>query len=59
MGLFSNGPDDKGTATRQAETDKDRAQRAGRNNVTVAELQCRSTKQTGRPIFAAVYRKNT
>jgi len=59
MGLFGNGPNTNGAATRQAEAARNSNQRRGRNNVTVAQVQCRSTKRTGRPIFAAIFRKNT
>jgi len=59
MGLFSNGDNMGDAKARQTEADKGTAQRRGRNTVTVAEVQCRSTRRTGRPIFGAKPRRSS
>jgi len=58
MGLFGSGkPAASAARARQTEAAKGTAQRRGRNAVTVAEVQCRSTKRTGKPIFGAKPRR--
>lgn len=56
MGLFSRGIETKSKASQQAAAAKNTAQRRGRNTVTLAEVQCRSRKRTGRPIFGATFK---
>jgi len=58
MGLFGSGSESSAAKTRQAEATKGTNQRRGRNNVTLSEVQCRSTKRTGRPIFGAKPRRS-
>lgn len=57
MNLFGSGRESGDAKTRQTEAAKNQSQRRGRNTVTVAEVKCRSTKRTGRPIFGAKYSK--